>query len=73
MKNIHINGKIFKIIPQSIRYSKFNEWHPCGRKTTFRMTFITPDNKKIRKLFSDIGTSQNTAFANALRQLAIYS
>lgn len=66
-------SKTFWLIPQSIRYSRFNKFHAYGRETAFEMTFITPDGVRMRKLFSDIGTSQQTAFSNALRTLAIYA
>lgn len=64
--------KTFTLIPQSIRYSRFDEFHAYGRRTSFQMTFVTPDGARMRKFFSDIGTSQSAAFHNALRTLAIY-
>lgn len=68
------NGdKAFWLIPQSIRYSRFNEFHAYGRQTSFELTFVTPDGVRMRKFFSDIGTSQTAAFNNALRSLAIYA
>ncbi|CAB4163689.1 hypothetical protein UFOVP811_51 [uncultured Caudovirales phage] len=66
-------SKTFWLIPQSIRYSRFDEFHAYGRKTAFELTFITPDGTRMRKFFSDIGTSQQAAFNNALRTLAIYA
>jgi hypothetical protein len=63
---------IFTLHLKSIRYSKRNAFHPYGRQTSFMLTFTNPSGVRMRKFFSDIGTSQRTAFANALRTLSIY-
>jgi hypothetical protein len=56
----------------SLRYHARDEWHPYGRKTSFMLTFTNPRGERMRKWFSDIGTCQRAAFANALRTLSIY-
>lgn len=65
--------KTFTLILQSIRYSRFDEFHALGCRTSFKLTFIAPDGTRMRKLFFGIGTSQSAAFNNAIRMLAIYA
>lgn len=62
----------FQLNLKGIRYRNRNTWHPYGVKTSFDLTFINPAGKKMRKFFSDIGTDQRAAFANALRMLSVY-
>lgn len=62
----------FQLNLKSIRYGKRNAWHPFGRQTSFELTFTNPAGKTMRKHFSDIGTDQRAAFANALRTLSRY-
>ena len=62
----------FTINLRSIRYSKRDAFHPYGRQTSFMLTFTNPSGIRMRKFFSDIGTSQRAAFSNALRTLSIY-
>ncbi len=62
----------FQLNLKSLRYKKKNAWHPFGRQTSFELTFTNPAGKTMRKHFSDIGTDQRAAFANALRTLSRY-
>lgn len=72
--NLHegANTFTFTLHLNSVRYSRRNEWHPYGRKTSFELTFTTPSGVRMRRFFSDIGTSQTAAFNNALRSLSLY-
>ena len=62
----------FTLHMSSLRYSRRDEWHPYGRKTSFKLTFTNPSGVRMRHFFSDIGTSQRAAFSNALRTLSLY-
>lgn len=62
----------FRLFPRSIRYSKRNAYHPYGVETAFDVTFLTPKGTKVRAFFRDIGTCQQHARANALRNLNVY-
>jgi hypothetical protein len=70
----HEGGKCFTFTLhlRSIRYSKRDAFHPYGRETSFMLSFTNPSGIRMRKFFSDIGTSQRAAFSNALRTLSIY-
>ena len=62
----------FTLHLNTLRYSRRDEWHPYGRKTAFELTFTNPSGLRMRRFFSDIGTSQRAAFGNALRTLSLY-
>lgn len=62
----------FTLHLKSLRYTKRNAFHPYGVKTSFELTFTNPLGKRMRRFFSDIGTDQRAAFANALRTLSLY-
>jgi hypothetical protein len=61
----------FQLNLRSIRYLK-RERHPFGARVSFHLTFINPVGKKMRKLFSNIGTDHRAAINNALRTLSVH-
>ena len=75
LHTIHEGSKSFTFIlhTNTIRYTHRGVFHPYGRKCSFDLTFTTPTGTRLRKYFSDTGTTDRAAFSNALRVLRCFA
>jgi hypothetical protein len=75
LHTIHEGSKSFTFIlhTNTLRYMHRGVFHPYGRKCSFDLTFTTPAGTRLRKYFSDIGTTDRAAFSNALRHLRCFA
>lgn len=75
LHTVHEGDSTFTFVlhTNTLRFQHRGVFHPYGRKCSFDLTFTTPNGTRMRKWFSDIGTDDRAAFANALRTIRVYA